>query len=128
MGRARTELQSRKPRPTIDRTTVEKALDQAGVAKLVRSVEYAKRRAPFGKPLATNQGIQFPLVELRTQCEMLKVLVQKTAWAMDKYGPFTQSDKVSMCNYWANRLCCEAADRSNPPARSAATRWVARTI
>ena len=22
------------------------------------------------------------------------------------------SDKVSMCNYWANRLCCEAADRA----------------
>ena len=20
------------------------------------------------------------------------------------------SDKVSMCNYWANRFCCEAAD------------------
>jgi putative ABC transport system permease protein len=28
--------------PGVDRTTVEKALDQAGVAKLVRSVEYAK--------------------------------------------------------------------------------------
>src|SRR4029079_6126407 len=24
----------------------------------------------------------------------------------------TLSDKVSMCNYWANRLCCEAADRA----------------
>ena len=22
------------------------------------------------------------------------------------------SDRVSMCNYWANRLCCEAADRA----------------
>ena len=22
------------------------------------------------------------------------------------------SDKVAMCNYWANRLCCEAADRA----------------
>jgi acyl-CoA dehydrogenase len=22
------------------------------------------------------------------------------------------SDKVSMCNYWANRFCCEAADRA----------------
>ena len=24
----------------------------------------------------------------------------------------TLSDKVSMCNFWANRLCCEAADRA----------------
>jgi acyl-CoA dehydrogenase len=93
---------------------IRQAASSLGAAEFCidRSVEYAKRRAPFGKPLATNQAIQFPLVELRTQCEMLKVLVQKTAWAMDKYGPFTQSDKVSMCNYWANRLCCEAADRA----------------
>jgi acyl-CoA dehydrogenase len=77
-----------------------------------RAVSYARQRAPFGKPLATNQAIQFPLVELHTQCEMLQVLIQKTAWSMDTYGVFSQSDKVSMCNYWANRLCCEAADRA----------------
>ncbi len=76
------------------------------------SVAYAKQRAPFGKPLAANQAIQFPLVELQTQCEMLRALVHKTAWLMDTYGPFSASDKVSMCNYWANRLCCEAADRA----------------
>jgi alkylation response protein AidB-like acyl-CoA dehydrogenase len=93
---------------------IRQAASSLGAAEFCidRAVEYAKKRAPFGKPLATNQAIQFPLVELRTQCEMLQVLVQKTAWAMDKYGPFTQSDKVSMCNYWANRLCCEAADRA----------------
>jgi alkylation response protein AidB-like acyl-CoA dehydrogenase len=77
-----------------------------------RAVAYAKERKPFGKPLASNQGIQFPLVELQTQCEMLRTFVQKTAWQMDKDGPFSASDKVSMCNYWANRLCCDAADRA----------------
>jgi alkylation response protein AidB-like acyl-CoA dehydrogenase len=76
------------------------------------SVEYAKVRKPFGKPLASNQGIQFPLVELQTQCEMLRALIHKTAWTMDTYGNFSASDKVSMCNYWSNRLCCEAADRA----------------
>ncbi len=76
------------------------------------SVDYAKKRAPFGKPLATNQAIQFPLVELQTQCEMIRALIHKTAWQMDKYGAFSVSDKVSMCNYWSNRLCCEAADRA----------------
>src|SRR6202050_432895 len=76
------------------------------------SVAYAKERAPFGKPLAANQAIQFPLVELQTQCEMLRALIHKTAWLMDTNGPFSASDKVSMCNYWANRLCCEAADRA----------------
>jgi acyl-CoA dehydrogenase len=76
------------------------------------SVAYAKQRKPFGKPLASNQGIQFPLVELQTQCEMMRALIHKTAWAMDVYGNFSVSDKVSMCNYWSNRLCCDAADRA----------------
>ncbi len=74
------------------------------------AVRHANDRKPFGRPLATNQGIQFPLVELNTRCEMLRALIHKTAWLMDRDGAFSVSDKVSMCNYQANRLCCEAAD------------------
>ena len=43
---------------------------------------------------------------------MLRALIHKTAWQLDTEGEFSASDKVSMCNYWANRLCCEAADRA----------------
>ena len=74
------------------------------------SVRHANERKPFGKPLSRNQGIQFPLVELQARCEMLRALIHKTAWLMDKDGAFSVSDKVSICNYQANRLCCEAAD------------------
>jgi len=81
-----------------------------------KSVKYARQRKPFGEDLARNQGIQFPLVELATQVEMLRLLIRKTAWQMDQMPkPEVEkrlSDKVSMCNYWANRLCCEAADRA----------------
>jgi acyl-CoA dehydrogenase len=93
---------------------IRQAASSLGAAQycIDRAVEYAKYRKPFGKPLASNQAIQFPLVELETQCEMLRALVHKTAWMMDQYGAFSVSDKVSMCNYWANRLCCEAADRA----------------
>jgi acyl-CoA dehydrogenase len=80
------------------------------------SVKYANQRKPFGKKLSVNQGIQFPLVELATQIEMLRLLIRKTAWEMDSMPhPEVEkrlSDKVSMCNFWANRLCCEAADRA----------------
>jgi acyl-CoA dehydrogenase len=80
------------------------------------AVKYARQRKPFGKALAENQAIQFPLVELATQCEMLRLLIRKTAWEMDQMSkPEVEkklSDKVSMCNYWANRLVCEAADRA----------------
>jgi alkylation response protein AidB-like acyl-CoA dehydrogenase len=93
---------------------IRQAASSLGAAQFCinQSVEYAKQRKPFGKALATNQGIQFPLVELQTQCEMLRALIHKTAWLMDTYGTFSQSDKVSMCNYWSNRMCCEAADRA----------------
>jgi alkylation response protein AidB-like acyl-CoA dehydrogenase len=93
---------------------IRQAASSLGAAQFCinESVQYAKERKPFGKPLATNQAIQFPLVELQTQCEMLRALIHKTAWKMDKEGAFSQSDKVSMCNYWSNRLCCEAADRA----------------
>ena len=93
---------------------IRQAASSLGAAQycIRESVAYARERSPFGKPLATNQAIQFPLVELQTQCEMLRALIHKTAWGMDRSGPFSQSDKVSMCNYWSNRLCCEAADRA----------------
>jgi acyl-CoA dehydrogenase len=93
---------------------IRQAASSLGAAQFCinESVAYALERKPFGKPLATNQAIQFPLVELQTQCEMLRALIHKTAWLMDRDGPFSVSDKVSMCNYWANRLCCEAADRA----------------
>ena len=80
------------------------------------SVAYAKVRKPFGKPLAANQGIQFPLVELHTEAAMLRVLIYQTAWRMDRMSKpevaIHLSDQVSMCNYRANRLVCDAADRA----------------
>ena len=88
----------------------------AAVYCIEEAVQYARQRKPFGHELAENQAIQWPLVELATQAEMLRLLIRKTAWEMDRM-PHAEierriSDKVSMCNYWANRLCCEAADRA----------------
>jgi acyl-CoA dehydrogenase len=93
---------------------IRQAASSLGAAQFCidESIEYAKQRKPFGKPLSVNQAIQFPLVELQTQCEMLRALIHKTAWSMDEYGAFSVSQQVSMCNYWANRLCCDAADRA----------------
>jgi len=88
----------------------------AAVFCINESVKYARERKPFGEELARNQAIQFPLVELATQAEMLRLLIRKTAWEMDQMTQpqveHTLSDKVSMCNYWANRLCGQAADRA----------------
>ena len=102
----------------VHQNRIRQAASSLGAAQycVEESVRYARERKPFGEELAKNQAIQFPLVELATQCEMLRLLIYKTAWEMDNMAheeiEKTISEKVSMCNYWANRLVCEAADRA----------------
>jgi acyl-CoA dehydrogenase len=102
----------------VHENRLRQAASSLGAAEfcIEESIKHARRRKPFGQALSTNQGIQFPIVELKTQCEMLKLLILKTATEMDKA---TQKeierdlgDRVSMCNYWGNRLCTQAADRA----------------
>ena len=102
----------------VHQNRIRQAASSLGAATycVEESVKYARERKPFGQELARNQGIQFPLVELATQCEMLRSMIYKTAWEMDqlphKEIEHQLSDKISMCNYYANRLVCEAADRA----------------
>jgi len=84
----------------------------AGQYCVDESVRYARERIVFGEPLWKNQAIQFPLAELATECAMVRALVRETAWHLDRAHHMEVSDRVSMCNYRANRLACEAADRA----------------
>ena len=74
---------------------IRQAASSLGAAEycLDHAIAYANERAPFGKPLSHNQGIQFPIVELVTQCEMLRALIRQTAWKMDEYGAFSVSKR-----------------------------------
>ena len=100
----------------VHENRIRQAASSVGAAQycIDESITYAKQRKPFGKALATNQAIQFPLVELATEAEMLRLLIYKTAAQMDTMSKIEVakqlSDKVSMCNYRANRLVCNAAD------------------
>ena len=76
------------------------------------AVAYANERKIFGKQLSLNQAVQWPLVELATEAELVRALLYKTAVLMDEYGPPTQADKICMLNYRANRLVNQAADRA----------------
>lgn len=102
----------------VHENRIRQAASSCGAAMycIAESVKYANERKPFGKPLSVNQAIQFPLVELATEAEMLRLLIFKTAWEMDQMSKpdvaIYLSDKVSMCNYRANRLCCNAADQA----------------
>ena len=84
----------------------------AGQYCIDRAVGYANERSVFGKPLAVNQAVQWPLVELQTEAQMVRLLVYYAASQLGANHHMEVSDKVSMANYRANRLVCEAADRA----------------
>jgi len=96
----------------VHENRIRQAASGVGAAQFCinESIAYAKDRLVFGKPLWLNQAIQFPLAELQTECEMVRTLVYKTAWQLDRGHHMEVTDKVSMCNYRANRLVCNAAD------------------
>jgi alkylation response protein AidB-like acyl-CoA dehydrogenase len=107
---------------------IRQAASSCGAAKFCidRSVAYANKRTVFGKQLSSNQAIQWPLVELATQQEMLRLLILRTSVEMDIVTNRCKRDgtapwvaiekelghKIGMCNYYGNRLCTTAADRA----------------
>ena len=102
----------------VHENRIRQAASSLGAAQycINEAVAYAQQRKPFGRPLAVNQAIQWPLVELHTEAAMLRTLIYQTAWQMDRMSKpevaRRLSDRVAMCNYRANRLVCEAADRA----------------
>jgi alkylation response protein AidB-like acyl-CoA dehydrogenase len=93
---------------------IRQAASSLGAAQycINESIKYAKERVTFGEPLSRRQAVQWPLVELQSEAEMLRQLIRKTAWELDHRHHMEISDRVAMCNYRANRLVCEAADRA----------------
>ncbi len=96
----------------VHENRIRQAASSVGAARycIGESVKYARARKTWGKPLAVNQAIQFPLAELHTETEMVRTLVYRTAWHLDRQDHLAVSDMVSMANYRANRLVCQAAD------------------
>jgi len=98
----------------VHENRIRQAASSLGAAQhcIDRAVEYANERVTWGKPLSRNQGIQFPLVELHTEAAMLRQLIRQTAWMLDREHHLDVTHLVAMCNYRANRLACDAADRA----------------
>jgi acyl-CoA dehydrogenase len=104
----------------VHENRIRQAASSLGAAQFCidRSIAYAKQRTIFGQPLADYQGVQWQLVELQTEAELVRNTLYKTAWQMDEGGgastiaKVSVSDKVSMVNYRSNRLACDAADRA----------------
>jgi acyl-CoA dehydrogenase len=84
----------------------------AAVFCIEQAVKWARERTVWGKPLWRNQGIQFPLAELWTECELVRGLVRRVAAELDRHHHMEVTHLVAMANYRANRLACDAADRA----------------
>lgn len=70
---------------TLDRTRLDCAAAALGIAQraLDLSVEYAKTRVTFGKPIASLQAIQFMLADMDIRCQTARSLVYQCAQMID---------------------------------------------
>ena len=77
------------------------------VASLNHSISYSKDRHQFGKPIASNQGIQFKLADMAMEIESARLLIWKAAWAKDNHKDF--GVLASMAKVYASEVAMKAS-------------------
>ena len=70
---------------------------------------YLHERTAFGKPLAANQGLTFPLAELDAQVRAVRLLCYQTLWAKTNHQPHTA--EAAIVKWWAPKLAFEVVQR-----------------
>lgn len=63
---------------------------------------FIQERETFGKPLAANQGITFPLAEAETQLEGARLVCLKALWLKSRGLDHTK--EAAMAKWWAPKL------------------------
>lgn len=81
-----------------------------GTGKLClrRAVEYASERKPWGKPIGSYQGLQFPLAKASVALETAKLKVYEAAWLYDRKRDCGVA--AAMAKYAAAHAALDAAD------------------
>jgi alkylation response protein AidB-like acyl-CoA dehydrogenase len=69
------------------------------------SLQYAKQRVTFGKPIGHHQAIQAMLADMATDVYLMESAVYRTAWLADQGKPFGRESSI------AKLFCSEALDR-----------------
>ncbi|MCB1386747.1 MAG: acyl-CoA dehydrogenase family protein [Nitratireductor sp.] len=59
----------------------------AAQAALEKSLEYARDRKAFGKPIAEFQALQFKLADMETHLQAARALLYQAAWKLDHQTP-----------------------------------------
>lgn len=73
------------------------AAQAVGIAQgaLDASIEYAKERVQFGKPIAAQQGIGFKLADMATSVEAARLLTYQAAWLEYEGLPYGKESAMS---------------------------------
>lgn len=79
-------------------------------AALEYSLEYAKEREAFGKPIIMNQGIAFMLADMATEIEATRGMIYRAAW-LGKQKKF-QHAEGSMAKMKAGRVATWVTERA----------------
>jgi len=93
---------------TLDSGRIGLAALSLGLAEgaFEQSLSYATVRKQFGKPIASFQGVQFPLADMATEIEAGTHLLYHAAWLAMHGKPFTKAAAI------AKLYCSELAMRS----------------
>lgn len=77
----------------VDRSRVLVVAELSGIADRVTevSVDYARQRSQFGRPLAGFQAIQHKLADMRAGCELIRSAVSRLAWLEEPRPELTAS-------------------------------------
>jgi alkylation response protein AidB-like acyl-CoA dehydrogenase len=68
------------------------------------SLDYAKTRVQFGKPIVENQAVAFTLADMKTSVDASRLLVWRAAW-MARNGKTFESAEGSMSKLFASETC-----------------------
>jgi cyclohexanecarboxyl-CoA dehydrogenase len=74
----------------------------AAAVTLQETIEYARGRVQFKRPIASFQGVSFTLAEAATQIELGRWLCYRTLWLRDKGLPHTKES--AMVKWWCPRV------------------------
>lgn len=69
----------------------------ASQAALDYSVQYAKERIAFGKPIAANQGISFLIADMAKDVHASRLLTLNAAWRIDQGLPASKESSIAKC-------------------------------
>lgn len=72
--------------------------------------DYAREREVFGRPIGSNQGIQFPLAQIKAKAELGRLMTYKAAWLFDQGRPC--GNEANIAKLTGAQVGWEAADQA----------------